>query len=467
MTSTGISREALRELTKRELERFQDENPRSRALAARAEPVLLGGVPMNWMNKWASAFPIADAPGAFPLFVKRAEGALVTDVDGHEYIDFCLGDSGAMTGHAPPRITEVLGGALADGLTYMLPTQAALEAGELLSERFGVARWQFTVSATDANRFAIRLARASTARPKILVFNHCYHGTVDETLATLDSDGGVQPRAFNLGPPVALDQTTRVVEFNDVAGLERELSAGDVACVLTEPALTNVGIVLPAPGFHDRLRALTRESGTLLILDETHTLSAGWSGLCGRDGLRPDIVTVGKAIASGMPVGAYGLSAELAEKIESDQGLRATLTEGIGSGGTLAGNALGMRAIAVTLRDVLTRDAHAHMEEMGTRWATGVEEIIASHSLPWHVSQLGARAEFHFQSTLPHNGAELATAGDEHIERYLRLSLINRGVLTTPFHNMALMSPQTSAGQVDHHLAMLDGAIAELLGHSG
>jgi glutamate-1-semialdehyde 2,1-aminomutase len=463
MIGTTIDRGRLGELTARELQRFRDANPISQALSSRAQPVLLGGVPMNWMNKWASAFPIAGAPGAFPIFVRRAEGVHVTDVDGHAYIDFCLGDSGAMTGHSPPQVTEALARGLGDGFTYMLPTEAAIEAAELLSERFAVARWQFTVSATDANRFAIRLARAITRRSKVLVFNHCYHGSVDEALATLDADGNVAARAFNLGPPVPLAQTTRVVEFNDVGGLERELAAGDVACVITEPALTNVGIVLPAPGFHDALRELTRNHQTLLVLDETHTLSAGWSGLCGLHRLSPDILTVGKAIASGVPAGAYGLSSELAARIDRDENLRVALTEGIGTGGTLAGNALTARAIAVTLREVLTPAAHRHMEALGKHWADGVAEIIRRRSLPWHVSQLGGRAEYHFQPQRPENGSDLVAAADEELERYLRLSLINRGVLTTPFHNMALMSPLTTPDQVDHHTALLDGAIAQLL----
>jgi glutamate-1-semialdehyde 2,1-aminomutase len=462
MSAVAIDRDRLAELTADELESFRERNPASRALSARAQPLLLGGVPMNWMNKWASAHPIAGAPGAFPIFARRAQGARVTDVDGHDYIDFCLGDSGAMTGHSPPQVKAALRSALADGLTYMLPTAASIEAADALSERFAVERWQFTVSATDANRFAIRLARAITGRSKILVFNHCYHGTVDETLATLDGEGNVVARPFNLGPPVPVAQTTRVVEFNDIAALQRELACGDVACVLAEPALTNVGIVLPADGFHDALRALTREHQTLLILDETHTLSASWSGFCGLHGLSPDILTVGKAIASGIPAGAYGLSSELASRVERDGSLGATLTEGIGSGGTLAGNALTAAAIKVTLREVLTPAAHRHMLSLGERWALGVREVIARFALPWHVTQLGGRAEYHFHPRRPANGSELAAAGDEALERYLRLSMINRGILTTPFHNMALMCPLTTAEDVDRHTAALDQAIAQL-----
>jgi glutamate-1-semialdehyde 2,1-aminomutase len=452
----------VRELTERELQRFATEHRGSGALAERARDALLGGVPMNWMNKWATAFPIEGAPGAFPLFAARAEGARLIDVDGREYVDFCLGDTGAMTGHAPPPVVAALARDARDGMTYMLPTEAAIEAAELLGERFGVAHWQFTVSATDANRFAIRLARAVTGRRKLLVFDHCYHGTVDEAFATLDAGGAVAARDFNLGPPVPLAETTRVVEFNDLAGLERELAHEDVACVLTEPALTNVGIVPPQPGFHDGLRELTRRHGTLLILDETHTLSAGPAGMTGLHGLQPDVVTLGKAIASGLPAGAYGIADELAERIGADRELRHTLTEGIGSGGTLAGNALTMRAIVVTLREVLTPAAYEHMIALATRWADGVRAQIERHRLGWHVTQLGARAEYHFTPHAPTTGAELAAAGDESLERLLRLHLINRGIVTTPFHNMALMCPATSAADVDLHSAALAEILDEL-----
>jgi glutamate-1-semialdehyde 2,1-aminomutase len=452
----------VRELTERELTRFAETHPASRALSQRAGRALLGGVPMNWMNKWATAFPIDGAPGAFPLFATRAEGARLHDVDGRAYVDFCLGDTGAMTGHAPPPVVAALARVAGDGMTYMLPTEAAIEAAELLGERFGLPQWQFTVSATDANRFAIRLARAVTRRPKVLVFNHCYHGTVDEAFATLDGDGAVAMRPYNLGPPVPLAETTRVVEFNDLAGLERELAHGDVACVLTEPALTNVGIVLPQPGFHDGLRELTRAAGTLLIVDETHTLSAGPAGLTGVHGLTPDLVTLGKAVASGLPTGAYGIAAELAQRIAADRELRQTLTEGIGTGGTLAGNALTMRAVAVTLREVLTPAAYERMIALATRWADGVRAEIERRGLGWHVTQLGARAEYHFSPRAPSSGAELAAAGDEPLERLLRLHMINRGIVTTPFHNMALMCPATSAEDVDRHGAALGEILDEL-----
>ncbi len=449
---TDVDRTRLQTLAAAETARFLDAHPRSRALHNRALRSLPGGVPMHWMTKW---------PGPFPVFVESARGARFRDVDGLEYVDLCLGDTGAMTGHGPQPTLEAVRRQLERGITHMLPTEDAAEAAELLAERFGLPSWQFTLSATDANRFAIRLARAMTRRPRILVFDYCYHGTVDETFATLRDDGTVAPRRGNIGPAVDPAVTTRVVEFNDVDALERELAAGDVAAVLAEPALTNVGIVLPDPGFHDALRDLTRRTGTLLILDETHTLCAGPGGYTGEHGLRPDMVVVGKAIGGGIPSGAYGLSAELAGRLETLTTLEDIDVGGIG--GTLAGNALSLAAIRATLRDVLTPGAYATMRPLAERWTAGVERVIEAHDLPWHVTRLGTRAEYHFLTAPPRNGREAAAATDFELERYLHLAMLNRDVLLTPFHNMALMSPATTATDVDCHTAAFEEAVAALV----
>ncbi|MDX6604476.1 MAG: glutamate-semialdehyde -aminomutase, partial [Solirubrobacterales bacterium] len=324
----AAARDRLPGLLNAEEALFRERHSRSRELFEQASADLLAGVPMSWMARWA---------GPHPVYLDRAEGAEVTDVDGHTYADLCLGDTGAMAGHAPAPVLETVAARYGSGATAMLPTEDAAWVAAELSRRFGSFRWQFTLTATDANRFAIRVARHLTGRPKVLVFNYCYHGTVDESFASL-RDGEVVAREGNVGAPVPLGQTTRVVEFNDLAGLERELAAGDVACVLTEPALTNIGIVLPEEGFHDGLRELTAAAGTLLIVDETHTLSAGPGGCTGRWGLRPDIVTLGKAIAGGVPLGAFGLSPELAERLLGAPDADVEDTGGVG--GTLAGNAL-------------------------------------------------------------------------------------------------------------------------------
>lgn len=447
-----LDRLRLGTLLDRELARFTESNPRSRELFERGRGTLLGGVPMSWMTKWA---------GGFPLFLREATGARIVDADGHEYVDLCLGDTGAMAGHAPPATVAAVAEQAARGVTAMLPSEDAIAAAEELTRRFGLRGWQFTLSATDANRFAIRLAREITERPKILVFDYCYHGTVDETFATLDGDR-VVARPGNVGPPVDLALTTRVVQWNDAGALEQALAPGDVACVLAEPALTNIGIVLPEPGFHDALRELTHRTGTLLIIDETHTFSAGPGGCTAAWGLEPDLLTIGKAIGGGVPAGAYGMSDEVAERIAAREG--ADYEDVGGIGGTLAGNALSLAAVRATLTEVLTEKAFGRMIPLAARFAAGVADVIEDAGLPWHVTELGARAEYRFSATPPRNGAESAAAGDEELERFLHLYTLNRGVLMTPFHNMALMSPATSEADVDRHTAVFEEAVRDLLG---
>jgi glutamate-1-semialdehyde 2,1-aminomutase len=449
---TIIDRDRLRGAIRREQERFAAEHPRSRALFERARKSLLGGVPMHWMVRWA---------GGFPVFVRGARGARLTDVDGREYIDFCLGDTGAMTGHAPAAAVEAATEALGRGATFMLPTEDAVVVGEELQRRFGLPSWQVAVTATDANRFAVRLARHVTGRPKILVFNGCYHGSVDEAFITLEN-GAPRPRPGNIGPPVDPAVTTRIVEFNDVPALEAALAAGDVACVLAEPAMTNIGIILPEAGFHDALRALTRRAGTLLVLDETHTICAGPGGCTRAEGLDPDILTIGKPIAGGVPAAVYGLTADLARRIaarievdESDAG---------GIGGTLAGNALSLAAMRATLASVLTEEAFARTIPLARRWAEGVGAVIEDLCLPWHVTRLGCRAEYGFRSTPPRNGAEAAASIDRDLDRYMHLAALNRGILTTPFHNMALVAPGTTESDIDAHTRVFRESVEAILG---
>ncbi|MBK9692360.1 MAG: aspartate aminotransferase family protein [Gemmatimonadetes bacterium] len=434
-----------------EQRRFEATHPASRALSARARESLLEGVPMHWMVKWA---------GGFPLFVREGAGAHFTDVDGHRYLDLCLGDTGAMTGHAPPAAVAAVQAQAARGLTFMLPTEDALVVAAELARRFGLPYWQFAMTATDANRFAIRLARLLTGRPKILVFNWCYHGTVDETFATLQ-DGVVRARPGNVGPPVDPAVTTRVVEFNDLPALERELAHGDVACVLAEPAMTNIGIVLPDPGFHEALRALTRKHGTLLVIDETHTISAGPGGCTRAWGLSPDFVTVGKPLASGLPAAVYGFTAEVAARWRERTSPDLADTGGIG--GTLAGNALALAAMRATLTEVLTEEAYGRMIPLAGRFAAGVEGVIAELGLPWIVKRLGARAEYWFRAVAPRNGGEAAAAVDGELDRYMHLAALNRGILLTPFHNMALIAPATTAADIDRHTDVFGESVASLL----
>jgi glutamate-1-semialdehyde aminotransferase len=408
---------------------------------------------MSWMAKW---------PGDFPVFVAEASGAHFVDVDSHEYVDFCLGDTGAMAGHSPRATVDAVTAALPLGITTMLPSADAITVATELAARFGLPSWQFTLSATDANRHAIRYARALTGRSKIAVHDYCYHGSVDETFATIDPSGATVSRRSNIGPPVDVAQTTIVVEFNDLAALEAALATGEVAAVVMEPVLTNIGIVLPDPGYHEAVRGLASRYGALLIIDETHTLCAGPSGYTGTAGLQPDILVIGKSIGGGIPCGTFGLSAEVAARVEKAVELEDIDVGGIG--GTLAGNALSMTAMAATLSRVLTAEAFDRMLPLGARWAEGVRAGIDAAGLDWHVTRLGCRAEYGFSASPPRNGAEAAAADDFELQQYLHLYALNRGILLTPFHNMALMCPVTTTADVDAHTTMFAECVAELVG---
>ena len=453
-TARAIDRRRLHDLLGAERERFAALHPRSAQAYAAARGRLFGGVPMTWMNK---------AAGGFPLYLEAATGARVRDLDGHEYVDLALGDTGAMAGHSPAPVVKAIRQRIEErgGITAMMPTENAAWVAQELSDRFGLTQWSFTLTATDANRWAIRLARQATGRPKILVFAWCYHGSVDESFAVPGPDGEAVARPGNVGAPVELARTTRVVEFNDLEALEAALAHGDVAAVLMEPALTNIGIVLPAPGYLEAVRELTRTHGTLLINDETHTFSAGPGGATRAWNLEPDALTIGKSIAGGVPAGAYGLSAELAQRIETLEG--ADLIDTGGVGGTLAGNALSVDAMRAALEHVLTEAAFAAMTERASRFSAGVQSVIDAHRLSWSVAQLGARAEYRFAHPAPRSGAESAAAADPELDDYLHTYLANRGVLLTPFHNMALMSPQTTDADVDAHTVHFAAAVAALV----
>src|SRR5216684_69476 len=447
-----IDHNRLQSLMQREQTKFVDERPKSKALFERASKSLLAGVPMNWMVKWA---------GAFPPFVREAQGAHFLDVDGHRYTDFCLGDTGAMTGHSPSATVKAVEEQARRGITLMLPGEDSILVAEELQKRFNLPYWQFALTATDANRFSIRLARQITGRPKILVFNWCYHGTVDETFITLLPDGAARARSGNIGPPVDPSVTTKVVEFNDIPALEQALAPGDVACVLAEPAMTNVGIVHPETGYHQALRELTRKHGALLVIDETHTICAGPGGYTRAENLDPDILVFGKAIGGDIPGAVYGFSDEVADRITAHQSLEDSDVGGIG--GTLAGNALSLAAMRATLTKVLTKDAFDRMIPLAERWTTGVEQAIAEFDVPWHVSRLGCRAEYLFSRDRPRNGSQAHDAMDFELERFMHLFAMNRGILLTPFHNMALMSPATQQEDIDRHTKVFREALKALI----
>jgi glutamate-1-semialdehyde 2,1-aminomutase len=448
-----INRSHLTALRKIEDQRFLETHKKSGELFAIAKNSMPNGVPMSWMSKW---------PGAYPVFVEEAKGASFVDVDGNTYIDFCLGDTGSMTGHSPDATVSAIREQVGRGLSAMLPTKDAAVVSTELAKRFGVALWQFTVSATDANRHVIRYARLITKKSKIIVIDRCYHGSVDETFATLDASGKTVSREGNIGAPVELDKTTRIVPFNDLDAMEKALRQNDVAAILMEPAMTNVGIVLPLDGYLKAVEKLAKEFGAKLIIDETHTISVGPGGMTAQLGLQPDFLTIGKAIGGGFPTGAFGMSAEIAQAIKSQVELEVIDTGGVG--GTLAANALSLAAMRATITKVLTEENFEKMIKLGTRWADGVEKVIAKYKLPWSVNRLGARAEYMFSATSPKTGREAADAGDFELEQYIHLRMLNEGFLITPFHNMALISPDTTAADVDAHTQAFEKMCGDLIG---
>ncbi|MFM7064794.1 MAG: transaminase [Actinomycetes bacterium] len=447
-----VDRSRLPGLMEAETQLFVARTPRSAELHTRARRSLLAGVPMNWMTRW---------PGPHPVFVAQAEGAHFTDVDGNAYVDLCLGDTGAMTGHALPATVAALTEQAPLGITTMLPSVHAVEVGDALRERFGMPVWQIAMTATDANRFVVRLARHATGRKKVLVFNWCYHGTVDEALNVLGPDGTAVPRPGSIGWDVDPNEYVKVVEFNDLEALEEALAPGDVACVLAEPALTKIGIVPPDPGYHDELRRLTRATGTLLVIDETHTICVGPGGATEAWGLEPDLFVIGKPIAGGVPAAAYGMTTEVAEKVmaaatgdDADVG---------GIGGTLTANALALAAIHATLDAALRPEDFAVAVPLAERWAEGVQSVIDTHSLDWNVHRLGCRAEYWFCPP-PRNGGQAAAAVDHELDAFLHLWCLNRGVLLTPFHNMALFCPAHTTADVDRHTEVFAAAVEALVG---
>ncbi len=448
-----VNQEKLLKLITQEQNLYKERNPKSFALFNQATN-LFGQVPMTWMNKWA---------GGFPIYLDFARGNRIVSVDGHNYIDFALGDTTAMAGHSPEAVGKAINDryTIKGGPTTMLPTEDAQWVAKELTNRFGLALWSFALSATDANRWALRIARMVTGKPKVLAFSYGYHGTVDETFVVRGENNETLLRPGNVGSPVDITDTTRVAEFNDLESVENALKYGDIAVIITEPALTNIGIVLPEPGFLTGLRTLATKYGALLLIDETHTFSAGVGGMTKENNLQPDIVTLGKSIGGGIAAGAYGISQELAEKTRNQKD--ADLVDVGGVGGTLSGNALSITAMRATLEHVLTKDAFSHMIKLATKFTNEVQNILDETNIDWSISQLGARAEYRFNKPAPRNGSESAKASNDALDEYMHLYTINRDILMTPFHNMALMCPATKETDIDTHTKIFKEAVTNLL----
>ncbi|MCB5408488.1 aspartate aminotransferase family protein [Pseudogemmobacter faecipullorum] len=450
----GVSIAVLQDFAGREARRFARANPKSLKACGEIARHYLSGVPMHWMSDW---------PMPHLAVIARAEGAVIEDIDGHKIDDFCLGDTGSMFGHSPAPVARAIRKQARKGLTYMLPSGAAAEAGRLLSERFGAMHWQIATTATDANRFAIRVARAVTGRPKILVFNGCYHGTVDDVMVELR--GGVTAsREGLLGQVADLTLGAVCVEFNDLAAVEAALATGEVAAVLTEPVMTNSCMVLPAPGFHDGLRALCSRYGALLMIDETHTLSSGLGGYTGVHGLSPDIFVVGKCVAGGMPTAVWGLNEATARAYAKANEARLSGHSGMGT--TLSANPMQFACLSANLAEVMTAKAYARMEKGAARLQAGLAKAITAANAPWHVARVGARVEFICAPEPLKNGSEAALAHHHPVEAALHVALLNRGSLIAPFHNMMLVSPVTTKKQIDRLIAGFTEALSDLFPNS-
>jgi len=448
-----VSDEKLAALRERENALYLQRTPKSAETFARAQAMLLNGVPMPWMGDWGTSHPI---------YIERAAGNRVVDIDRNEYLDFCLGDTGAMFGHSPEPTAAAVAEQVRNGITTMLPSESSLWIGSELGRRFGLPFWQVAMTATEANRYVIRICRTLTGRAKVLVMNECYHGSIDETLPHIGADGKLELRSeFDINPGIPKDALTRVVEFNDPEALERELAYGDVACVLAEPVMTNCGMVLPRPGYHERLRELCSRYGSILIIDETHTFSTGPGGYTAAHGLKPDFVTLGKSIAGGIPVAVYGFTAEMAARINGAFGRR-SVSDPMGIGGTLSGNMFAIRAMEATLKHVATAEAFERMIDGQGRISDGLEAAIASNNLPWTVTRSGARCELQFMPHLPTTGSEAKAHFDWELIYYTHLYLANRGVLITPFHNMMLVPPMATDADIYHLVRVWSDCMEEL-----
>ncbi|CAL4867281.1 Glutamate-1-semialdehyde 2,1-aminomutase [Asticcacaulis sp. MM231] len=428
---------------------FTAAHPKSQALAGQAS-AWRSGVPMHWMRDWATPFPI---------YVQSAKQATLSDVDGHAYDDFCLGDTPSMFGHARPELAAAIAKQAGEGVGFMLPTPLANEVGDLLRERFHMAQWQVATTASDANRAVIRWARALTKRDKILVFDGCYHGMVDDCFVAL-KDGVASNKVGLIGQVIDQTRTTKVIPFNDVQALVKALSEGDVAAVLAEPVMTNCGMIQPIDGFNETLRELCTQYGSILILDETHTLSSGPSGYAGAHTLKPDMFVIGKAIAGGIPAAVWGVTLEIAARMDAAQNEIGPGQSGIGT--TLSGNALVMAAIKTMLTEVMTSAAYDHMLKGAAYLVEGLRTVIARHNLPWCVVHVGARAELIFAPEAPQNAEAMRDHLDHDLLEAFHLYLINRGVLIAPFHNMMLISPQTGFDAIDRLVAAVDAFSQEL-----
>jgi glutamate-1-semialdehyde 2,1-aminomutase len=413
-----VDHRLVRELKNREDAKFRAARPKSAALLERGRQVMPNGVPMAWH---------VGSYHHLPLWAVEGQGARFTDADGFEYADFNIADMSMFCGYAPAPLVRAVSACISRGHQFLLPVEDAIFVSQELARRYGLPKWQYTLSASQANTELIRVARVATGRDKVLFFDGKYHGHFDQTLVELNPDGHLVPE--ERGVPASVIEQVRIIPFNDTAGLARALEPRDIAVVLTEPALTNnFGLILPDAGFHSTLRQLTRSTGTLLAYDETHTQVVGPGGLTTMWQLQPDFVSSGKSIAGGVPFGAWGMTdtlADLLTQTKRPDGERSNL---IAIGGTLFGNALSFAAAKATMLEILTPEAYSHTQRLGLRLAEGMRAAISRVGLPWHIHHLACRSGYTFQPTPARNADEARACSDDLLTRLIRVWLANRGV---------------------------------------
>jgi glutamate-1-semialdehyde 2,1-aminomutase len=450
---TGIDLPCVRKLEEAENVRFAAERPRSMALQEKARRSMPRGVPMAWMDD------LYDHP---PVWVSHGNGSGFTDIDGHTYLDMYVADMSAFCGHAPRPVIDAVARRIKLGNQFLLPSEDAVAVAEHLTDRYGLPKWQFTLSATQANTEVIRLARELTGREIVLMFDGKYHGEGDATLV-IQEGGEVAPESRGLPPGVAAQ--ARIVQFNDVAALEEALNPRDAALVLAEPAMTNAGFLLPQPGYHEELRRATRNTGTLLAIDETHTLVCAYGGLAQAWGLEPDFLTLGKALAAGVPLAAYGMRDEIASLIappEESRTVSGAFVDEVATGGTLFANALSMAAGRAALLDVLTEEAFERTASLGERMATGLRMAIRGAGLPWSVAQYGAHASYFFAPEPPTDGAGSRSADDPGLRALIRVFMANRGVWESGWWLGPTVSVAHGAEDVHRYLELFEEFLTEV-----
>ena len=437
----------LDSLREREVARFRARIPRSRALYEQSRRLMPSGVPSSWM---AAFYPGTE------IFVSRGAGARFEDVDGNSYLDMTQSDLSMVCGFGPEAVTRAVAQRFAAGSHFLLPTEDAIAVCGLLASRFGMPFWQFTLSASAANTEAIRIARLATGRDKVLLFAGKYHGHIDETLVTVKAEVG-EPGHHGL--PRGVEQHTIIVPFNDLDAVEAALRQGDVACILAEPVMTNMGVIHPDDGFLSNLRALTRRMGALLIIDETHTQVAAFGGFTRAWRLEPDILTLGKCVGGGVPIGAYGLTAELSDLVERNTEPRVVDGKTLAIGGTTYGNALNMAAARAALESVLTEAGYERVARLGAVLADGIDRLIAQRDLPWRAYRLGNRSGICLDRTLPRNAAEAARCVSNPLNHAMRPFMANRGI----WEPIYIHGPSASFAHTDADIATYLGALDALL----